>query len=1017
MKQDVVLQIVIPHQTSAVNKYENAHANAKQTIKHGRESDYNNLRKRFSINTWLNFTDSNSPKEILNLFCKEIFAKHVNAILSLNYGTDTASSNNYIMKLAENLGYPVISWDPNYPGALEMDQNSRVLQIAPTINHQCEGMHRILSRYNWTDFAIVTTKITSNDDFISCMRSMVTRTSVTQGYTTTAQSEEALDIMDVAKEMGLTGQNYMWLLTSASMGEHIGRSTKFPLGLLGILYNNSQEVIETAIETSVKLWALGLEALAKQDLFLDQTRMYPENTCATSRLTFWRDGDRLYRAIKGITLENPPVSFTDNGIIENVALKIYNSRPLSNSHSLAKLGSNKWIEVGDIVPKKNGDKSEMTLEMNEVVWPGGAVSPPKGRPEKRFFRIVTLKEEPYIMYVPPDAETGKCTGYSVPCKLNQKKPDDPEQYMNATIDEKDGMVNYCCTGLCVDLLKVFSEKLMFDYELYEVRDGLWGIKNEKGDWNGLVKEMQEKKADMVITSIKITHQRSTAMDFSTPFLETGITILVALRKGAISATAFLEPYDFPSWCLILVFSVHASGSSIFIFEWLSPSGLDRGRRSLREHKFSLFRSFWLIWAMLFGASVSTDNPRGMSSRFLANVWALFALVFLASYTANLAAFMITIDEYYDLSGIQDWRLANPTAVTPHFKFATLPGGSTEDNIRMKYPRMHRYMQKYNKTSVDAGIRALLAGEIHAFIYDATVLEYESGRAKECDLLTVGKWYAMTGYGVGFPKGSLVVGEIDKIILDLQRNGELDRLQKFWLAGACHSKKDKKNKTSNKIGVPNFTSAFILLASGVTLATVLMLLEHAYFKFGRRCLKKYDKTGCCALVSLSMGKSLTFEQSVIDTIDFHKRHRCKDPICETQLWKAKHELDLALFRLQRMKDELLDKSYSEAENIGNLSDSDKKRLHFRRSPSYTNAISVESDNPDTPERAVSDAPSAPPPIQVEISHKRLPSYSQAVDMSPVIDKRDVDKSPAATKSKYFEGKYYVGVTNQNDDSEL
>ncbi len=58
----------------------------------------------------------------------------------------------------------------------------------------------------------------------------------------------------------------------------------------------------------------------------------------------------------------------------------------------------------------------------------------------------------------------------------------------------------------------------------------------------------EHKADMVVTSLKITPNRSEQIDFSVPFLETGIAITVALREGAISPTAFLGK-------LIIVLSV------------------------------------------------------------------------------------------------------------------------------------------------------------------------------------------------------------------------------------------------------------------------------------------------------------------------------------------------------------------------------------------------------------------------------------------------------------------------------
>nr|CAD7267023.1 unnamed protein product [Timema shepardi] len=191
-----------------------------------------------------------------------------------------------------------------------------------------------------------------------------------------------------------------------------------------------------------------------------------------------------------------------------------------------------------------------------------------------------------------------------------------------------------------------------------------------------------------------------------------------------------EPFDTASWMLVGVVAIQAATFTIFLFEWLSPSGFDMKQVApAPNHRFSLFRTYWLVWAVLFQAAVHVDSPRGFTARFMTNVWAMFAVVFLAIYTANLAAFMITREEFHEFSGIDDHRrlsmvpgarlrssgtvltvlLAKPFSNKPMYKFGTIPWSHTDSTLNKYFKEMHAYMRTYNRTTVAEGIVSVLNG--------------------------------------------------------------------------------------------------------------------------------------------------------------------------------------------------------------------------------------------------------------------------------------------------------------------
>ena len=62
-------------------------------------------------------------------------------------------------------------------------------------------------------------------------------------------------------------------------------------------------------------------------------------------------------------------------------------------------------------------------------------------------------------------------------------------------------------------------------------------------------------------------------------------------------------------------------------------------------------------------------------------------------------------------------------------------------------------------------------QLNAFIYDATVLEYLASHDDNCRLKTVGKWFAATGYGIGFPKGSRWIQVVNRFMVQFQYDGK------------------------------------------------------------------------------------------------------------------------------------------------------------------------------------------------------------------------------------------------------
>uniref|UniRef100_A0A671FNJ5 Glutamate receptor n=1 Tax=Rhinolophus ferrumequinum TaxID=59479 RepID=A0A671FNJ5_RHIFE len=460
--------------------------------------------------------------------------------------------------------------------------------------------------------------------------------------------------------------------------------------------------------------------------------------------------------------------------------------------------------------------------------PRGAAArppPPLGVQARPKLRVVTLVEHPFVFAREPD-EDGQCPAGQL-CLA-------PGTNDSATLDAlfaalANGSVprdlRKCCYGYCIDLLERLAEDTPFDFELYIVGDGKYGALRD-GRWTGLVGDLLAGRAHMAVTSFSINSARSQVVDFSSPFFSTSLGIMVRARDTASPIGAFMWPLHWSMWLGVFA-ALHLTALFLTLYEWRSPYGLTpRGRN--RGTVFSYSSALNLCYAILFGRTVSSKTPKCPTGRLLMNLWAIFCLLVLSSYTANLAAVMVGDKTFEELSGIHDPKLHHPSQ---GFRFGTVWESSAEAYIKKSFPEMHAHMRRHSAPTTPHGVAMLTSDppKLNAFIMDKSLLDYEVSIDADCKLLTVGKPFAIEGYGIGLPQNSPLTSNLSEFISRYKSSGFIDVLHDKWYKMVPCGKRVFAVTETLQMGIYHFSGLFVLLCLGLGSALLSLLGEHVFYR--------------------------------------------------------------------------------------------------------------------------------------------------------------------------------------------
>ncbi|KAK4846980.1 hypothetical protein QYF36_023927 [Acer negundo] len=412
-------------------------------------------------------------------------------------------------------------------------------------------------------------------------------------------------------------------------------------------------------------------------------------------------------------------------------------------------------ETGNITRESN---SPSTSDLEVIIWPGGSATIPKRQ-------LIQMSSKILRIGVPT----------LFPFKESVNVVHDSQS--NATI----------FNGFCIEVFKAAMATLT-----YEVPYEFIPFTYADGSYNDLLHLVYLKEFDAAVGDITITANRSLKADFTLPFFDMGIGMIMPTYQNN-NMWIFLKPLQADLWLTSAAFFVFTG----FVV-WIIEHPINDEFQGSPAYQIGMV--FWYSFSTLVFAH--REKLLSNWSKFVVIIWVFVVLILTSSYTATLTS-MLTIQQIQlgsnDYIGFRSFIGSNNINI--------------EDCSVCTSPE--EYADALSKGSKKGGVSAIIDEIPYIKIFFAHYHTHYTMVVPQNSIAT-------NGFGFAFPKGSPLVLNISRGIARLREEGKLKMLQDY------NMNQDSSNNPST-LSPERFRGLFLITGISSTLVLSIFFLCFVYRK--------------------------------------------------------------------------------------------------------------------------------------------------------------------------------------------